>query len=98
MIQGRKTKTAELAEKLKDRLLAERLPKNSPVMSVRKLAEHFGISTSTAAQILKRLEEEGILYQKPQSGTFVRLGPETAPRHRLCGTAARSGESGSDPP
>ena len=79
MIQGRKTKTAELAEKLKAEIREKKLPKDSPFLSVRELAGRFGISTSTAARILKRLEEEGILYQKPQSGTFVKHGPETLP-------------------
>ena len=79
MIQGRKTKSAEIAEKLKEKLLAERLPKDSPVMSVRELAEHFGISTSTAVRVLKLLVDQDVLYRKPQSGTFLKHDPPVIP-------------------
>ena len=79
MIQGRKTKTAELAEKLKAKFLAERLPKDSPVMSVRELAEYFGISTNTAARILNLLVMEDFLYHKQKSGTFIKNDPPVIP-------------------
>ena len=79
MIRGRKTKTAELAEKLKEKLLAERLPKDSPIMSVRELAEYFGISTNTAARILNLLVMEDFLYHKPKSGTFIKNDPPVIP-------------------
>ena len=93
MIQGRKTKTAELAEKLKDEIREKKLPKDSPFLSVRELASRFGISTSTAARILKRLEEQDILYQKPQSGTFVRHKPATAPLIAYAGPLPDPGNS-----
>ena len=79
MLYGRKTKTAELAEKFRDELLAKKLPKDSPVMSGRELAEHFAISPVTADRILKLLVEQDILYRKPQSGTFIKHGPKTVP-------------------
>ena len=79
MIQGRKTKTAELAEKLREKLLAERLPKDSPVMSVRELAEHFDISTNTAARILNLLVSEEFLYHRPKRGTFIKNDPPVIP-------------------
>ena len=79
MIQGRKTKTAELAEKLKEKLLTERLPKDSPVMSVRELAEHFNVSTNTAARILNLLVSEDFLYHKQKSGTFIKNDPPVIP-------------------
>ena len=79
MIQGRKTKTAELAGKLKEKLLSERLPKDSPVMSVRELAGHFGISTNTAARILDLLVGQGFLYHRPKRGTFIKNDPPVIP-------------------
>ena len=79
MIQGRKTKTAELAEKLKEKLLAERLPKDFPVMSVRELAEHFSISTNTAARILNLLVTQGFLYHRAKRGTFIKDDPPVVP-------------------
>ena len=79
MFYGRKTKTAELAEKFRDELLAKRLPKDSPVMSERELAEHFAVSPVTASRILKLLVEQEILYRKPQSGTFIKHDPPVIP-------------------
>lgn len=79
MFYGRKTKTAELAEKFRDELMAKRLPKDSPVMSERELAEHFAISPVTASRILKLLVEQDILYRKPQSGTFIKRDPPVIP-------------------
>ena len=79
MIYGRKTKTAVLAEKFLDELLAKKLPKDSPVMSARELAEHFVVSPVTANRILKLLVEQDILYRKPQSGTFIKHDPKTVP-------------------
>ena len=79
MFYGRKTKTAVLAEKFRDELLAKRLPKDFPVMSERELAEHFAISPVTANRILKLLVEQDILYRKPQSGTFIKHEPKTVP-------------------
>lgn len=79
MLYGRKTKTAVLAEKFRDELLAKRLPKDSPVMSGRELAEHFAISPVTANRILKLLVEQDILYCKPQSGTYIKHDPKTIP-------------------
>lgn len=79
MIHGKRTKTAKLAEQLKDKVREERLPKDSPFMSVRKLAEYFCISTKTAARILDLLIEEGILYHKPKVGTFIKNNPPVIP-------------------
>ena len=79
MIYGRKTKSAELAEKYRKELQAEQLPKDSPVMSSRELAEHLAVSMSTANQILNLLVEQDILYRKPKSGTFIKHDPPVVP-------------------
>ncbi|MBO4649233.1 MAG: GntR family transcriptional regulator [Lentisphaeria bacterium] len=82
MIQGRKTKTTELAEKLKAELRTERLPKDSQVMSVRELAGHFGISTNTAARVLDLLVGQNFLSARlrrlvPPDAAFLRTRPQT---------------------
>ena len=79
MIYGRQTKTAMLAEKLKSELLAGRLPKDTPVMSVRELAEHFRVSTNTAVRILKLLTAQGFLYHRQKRGSFISNDPPVIP-------------------
>ena len=79
MIYGRRTKTSELAERLQEELLAERLPADAPVMSVRELARHFSVSPVTANRILNLLVENDVLYRVPQSGTFVKHDPPVIP-------------------
>jgi len=79
MIYQRQSKTVQLAERFREELLAERLPKGTPVMSVRQLAEHFAVSTVTANRILNLLAEQDFLYRKPQSGTFIKHDPQTVP-------------------
>ena len=79
MIYGRQTKTAELADKFQLELMANRPEKDSPVMSVRKLAEHFAVSTATANRVLNLLVDRGILYRTARSGTFVKNNPPVIP-------------------
>ncbi len=79
MIYGRKTKTAELMENFRNELLAQRMGKDSPVMSARELAIHFGISPSTANNILTLLVKDGFLYRKKRSGTFIKNDPPVIP-------------------
>lgn len=79
MIYGRKTKTTELMEKFRNELQAQRMEKDSPVMSARELALHFGISPSTANNILTLLVKDGFLYRKKRSGTFIKNNPPVIP-------------------
>lgn len=79
MIYGRQTKTAMLAEKLKSELLAERLPKDTPVMSARELADRFGVSVNTADRILALLVKQGFLYRRERSGSFIKNDPPVIP-------------------
>ena len=79
MMYGRKTKAAELAERYRNELLAKRAPKDSPVMSGRELAEHFGVSAVTANRVLNLLVEEDVLYRKPKSGSFLKHDPPVIP-------------------
>lgn len=79
MIIGRQTKTADLAEKFRKELLLQRAGKDTPVMSVRELAEHFAVSTVTANRILNLLVEKDFLYRKPSRGTFIKNDPPVIP-------------------
>ena len=79
MIYGRQTKTAILADKLRTELLKERLPKGAPVMSARELADRFGVSVNTADRILALLVEQGFLYRRKRSGSFIRNDPPVIP-------------------
>ena len=79
MIYGRQTKTAILADKLRTELLRERLPKDTPVMSARELADRFGVSVNTADRILALLAEQGFLYRRERSGSFIKNDPPVIP-------------------
>ncbi|MBR4666300.1 MAG: GntR family transcriptional regulator, partial [Lentisphaeria bacterium] len=79
MIYGRQTKTAMLADKLRTELLRERLPKDTPVMSARELADRFGVSVNTADRILALLVEQGFLYRRKRSGSFIKNDPPVIP-------------------
>ena len=96
MIAGRKTKVVSLAEKFRNELLEERRPKDSPVLSVRELAEHFSICTETANRILNLLVEKDFLYRKPKSGTFIKHDPPVIPVIAYAGFLPGPG-SGLDP-
>ncbi|MBO4491846.1 MAG: LacI family DNA-binding transcriptional regulator [Lentisphaeria bacterium] len=91
MMYERKTKAAELAERYRNELLAARVPKDSPVMSGRELAEHFGISTVTANRVLNLLVAEDVLYRKPKSGTFIKHDPPVIPSIAYAGPLPEPG-------
>lgn len=75
MIGGKKTKALILAEQFQKELLKSGMPKDSPVMSARDLAQHCGSSVVTADRVLKILVENDFLYRIPRRGTFIRHDP-----------------------
>ena len=79
MVYGRQTKTAILADQLQNELLRERLPKDTPVMSARELADRFGVSVNTADRILALLVEQGFLYRRKRIGSFIKNDPPVIP-------------------
>ncbi len=67
----RKVPYLEIAEELRRKIHRENLSAGTPVMSSRALARYYKVSLSTAHKALLRLVEEGILYRRQGSGTYV---------------------------
>lgn len=67
----RKMSARELTQELRRRILAGELRPDEPILSVRQLATAHGLSPATANLAVGQLVEEGLLYRKHGSGTFV---------------------------
>ena len=71
-----KVSTPKKSEFLHQHILGEMLARNLPpghkLPTERQLVKRFGVSQSTVAQAVKRLEQEGYIYRKVGSGTYVR--------------------------
>ena len=76
----RKVPYLEIAEELRERIRKENLAFGTPLMSCRELARYYKVSLSTAHKALLHLTEEGVLYRRHGSGTYV--GREEVPRER----------------
>lgn len=61
----------QLAEGIERLITAGRLPANSKLPSIRKLAEHFGVNAVTVVTAYKTLEKKQMVYSRKGSGTFV---------------------------
>ncbi len=61
----------QLAEAIRERIRAGRLPPGRQLPSEREIADHAGISRMTARQALSYLVRDGALEVKPGVGTFV---------------------------
>ncbi len=71
----RTTKSEKIAELIRTDLLTKRVPKDSPVYSVRKLAAAYDVSTTTADRALDLLAEDDLVYRREKSGTYVKNTP-----------------------
>lgn len=70
MAQGsKKHKHVEIREKLQKKFA--RLKPNSQIPSARQLATLYGVSPMTIRQALGALQDEGLIYTVPGSGTYV---------------------------
>lgn len=67
----RKMPYLEIAEELRRKIRRENLSSGTPVMSSRALARYYKVSLSTAHKAVQTLVEEGILYRRQGSGTYV---------------------------
>lgn len=67
----RKVPYLEIAEELRRKIHRENLSAGTPVMSSRALARYYKVSLSTAHKAVQTLVEEGILYRRQGSGTYV---------------------------
>jgi len=61
----------EIISKIRDYINFKNLEPGDKLPSERKLSEKFGVSRSNVREAIQTLEFYGLLYSKPQSGTFV---------------------------
>jgi DNA-binding transcriptional regulator YhcF (GntR family) len=64
----------QIAEKIKDDILAGRLEEEAQVPSTNQFAAFYRINPATAAKGVNQLVEQGILYKKRGIGMFVATG------------------------
>lgn len=67
-----------LAERLYNALLVElssgHYAENQRFLSLREICERFDVSKPTVNRVQRRLLEEGLLYARPRSGSFLKAG------------------------
>ena len=61
----------EIISKIRDLMNHKNLEPGDKLPSERMLSEKLGVSRSNVREAIQKLEFYGILYSKPQSGTFV---------------------------
>ena len=61
----------QIAEQLKERIVAGELPDSYPLPSVRALATELGVSVISTRRAYTELEREGYVVTTPAKGTFV---------------------------
>src|SRR5688572_6913220 len=67
----------QLADQIHDLIRAGTLRAGDRVPSVRRLSQQQGVSVSTVLQAYQRLEDNGVIEARPQSGYYVRRLPAT---------------------
>ncbi len=85
MIVQDKTGYREISALLKKELADQCLESGRQVISARKLAKRYNVSLLTANKAINNLVEDGILYRKQGSGTFVRENSAANYRIAYCG-------------
>jgi GntR family transcriptional regulator, transcriptional repressor for pyruvate dehydrogenase complex len=70
--KGRALNKETLAERLELELLSRRLSAGSKLDSERQLAQRFGVSRPMVREVLRALEERGLIEVLPGRGAFVR--------------------------
>jgi len=61
----------QLYRQIKEGIAAEELEKNSRLLPIRELAEKFEVNPATVVKAYELLEEEGLIYKRVGSGSFV---------------------------
>jgi len=64
----------QIAEKIEDDIIEERLPEETQVPSTNQFAAFYQINPATAAKGVNLLVDQGILYKKRGIGMFVAAG------------------------
>lgn len=72
----------KIATELREMILGKRLKIDEPLVSVRTLAQSYGVALKTADRALNQLAEEGLIYRRQGSGSFVK---NTEKRQRVIG-------------
>src|SRR5262245_51735449 len=65
----------QLAEQIHEMIRAGTLRAGDRVPSVRSLSQQQNVSVSTVLQAYQRLEDNGVIEARPQSGYYVRRAP-----------------------
>src|SRR5947209_9804855 len=68
---GSREIASQLFRQLKDAILDKRLPPGSRLPSTRDAQRIFGVSRNTVQDVYDRLAQEGLLFARHGSGTFV---------------------------
>jgi DNA-binding transcriptional MocR family regulator len=68
-----------VAQQLREQVLSGVYGPGDRVPSVRRLSEHFEVSIATVVEAYRRLEAQGVLEARPQSGYYVRARQWQAP-------------------
>ncbi|MFD1675457.1 GntR family transcriptional regulator [Alicyclobacillus fodiniaquatilis] len=64
----------QIAERIEDDIIQERLPEEAQVPSTNQFASFYQINPATAAKGVNLLVDQGILYKKRGIGMFVATG------------------------
>lgn len=65
----------QLAAILREQISSGELPPRSPLPSIVKLAEQYGLATATVTKAIRILKREGLVYGVMGHGTFVTEQP-----------------------
>ena len=71
-----KLKSQELADKICELIISDKLRADDPILSENRLAQKFGLSRITVRQAIADLVEKDILYKIKGKGTFVAKGAQ----------------------
>ena len=68
-----------VAERIEGLIEGGTLSPGARIPSVRRFARQLGVSITTVLEAYRRLEDEGLIEARPQSGYYVRSRPDALP-------------------
>ena len=68
-----------VAERVEGLIEGGTLSPGARIPSVRRFAGQLGVSVTTVLEAYRRLEDEGLIEARPQSGYYVRTRPDALP-------------------
>ncbi len=72
-----------VAERVEGLIEGGTLSPGARIPSVRRFARQLGVSVTTVLEAYRRLEDEGLIEARPQSGYYVRTRPDALPPPEL---------------